>query len=67
MNDNQIIVGNIGTVYDGDDEAEAYRLYREYCEQSKNGHGRAAGESVTWIRHDETHMEFTGTQGEEAV
>jgi hypothetical protein len=61
MNDNQVIVGNIGTVYDGDDETEANRLFSEYREQSKSGHGRAAGEDVTWMRLGEVHMEFTGT------
>ncbi len=67
MNDNQVIVGNIGTVYDGDDEAEAYRLFKEYSEQSANNYGRAAGEDVTWMRHGEPHMEFTGSSNAENV
>jgi len=46
----QIIVGNIGTVTDTDDSLEAHRSYIEYCKQSRDNSGRAAGESVAWFR-----------------
>jgi len=46
----QVIVGNIGTVYDGDDIIEAEENFKEYYNQSKDGYGRASGESVTlWV------------------
>jgi len=47
MNKYQVIVGNIGTVYAGDDLTEAKEYFKEYYEQSKDGYGRAGGESVT--------------------
>lgn len=42
-----VIVGNIGTVYNGGGKKTALKDYREYVEQSKSGRGRAGGESVT--------------------
>ena len=42
----QVIVGNIGTVYDGDDEVEAKKEYYSWIEQTERG-GRASGEPVT--------------------
>lgn len=42
----QVIVGNIGTVYQGDDEFEAGRIYNEYVEQSNSPFGRASNEAV---------------------
>jgi len=42
----QVIVGNIGNVYDGEDKAEALENFREYYAQSKEKYGRAAGEPV---------------------
>ncbi len=41
-----VIVGNIGTVFTGP-RAEALAEYAEWCEQSRTGAGRAAGEPVT--------------------
>ena len=49
----QVIVGNIGEVYDGDNKAEARESYREYYAQSREGYGRAAGESVTLMVDNE--------------
>ena len=46
-----VVVGNIGTVYDGDDEAEARSIYAEYETQSRGGYGRAAGEPVALLTH----------------
>lgn len=46
----EVIVGNIGTVYDGGDVDEARKAFHEYVEQSKSGSGRAADESVTILR-----------------
>jgi hypothetical protein len=44
----EVVCGNIGTVYQGDDETEANRIFDIYVDQSKNSVGsRAEGESVT--------------------
>ena len=56
----QVIVSNIGQVYDGDDLDEARRLYREYVRQSKANEGRAAGESVTVMKDGEPLFDFLG-------
>jgi len=54
----QVVVGNIGTVYDGDDAGEATETYEEYAKQSRKGYGRAADEEVSlfiggeWARHN---------------
>jgi hypothetical protein len=58
----EVVVGNIGTVYSGRDEAEAQKHYDEYVDQSKTGYGRAAGESVTMFRNGEIFKEHIGTQ-----
>ena len=55
----QVIVGNIGTVYDGDSVDEAERVYQEYKSQSQSKHGRAAGETVTLMECDELVAEST--------
>lgn len=54
----QIIVGNIGTVYDGSSLKEAAKTFKEYKEQSRTGYGRAAYEPVTWMRDGEPYREF---------
>jgi hypothetical protein len=47
-----VIVGNIGTVCDGQTRAEAVKHYKEYVLQSKTEYGRASGETVTMFRHE---------------
>ena len=44
-----VIVGNVGTVYHGDDENEAYETYHAYVVASKAGSGRAGNEPVTML------------------
>lgn len=58
----EVIVGNIGTVYDGNNYMQAQGKYSHYVRQSKGGWGRAAGESVTLFHHGEIRQEFFGTQ-----
>lgn len=60
----QVIVSNIGQVYDGDDEAEARRLYTLYVEKSKGNEGRAAGENVTVMKDGEPLFDFSGALGD---
>ena len=38
----RVIVGNIGTVYDGPDFEKAEKEFAEYVELSKEGYGRVA-------------------------
>lgn len=57
---NQIIVGNIGTVYEGPDHHEAETTFILYCQLSRNDHGRAAGEPVTWMKDGEIYREQGG-------
>ena len=53
----QVLVGNIGSVYIGNDKGLAVSTFREYADQSKNNYGRAAGESVTLFDRDEITKE----------
>lgn len=57
-----VIVGNIGTVYDGDSRDEATTSYTTYVKQSMDGIGRAAGEPVTLTRDGEIILEHEGDQ-----
>jgi len=61
----EVVVGNIGTVYDGNNPVEARKDYGEYVKQSKNGYGRAAGESVTIFKDGDVHLEHIGDCDEE--
>jgi hypothetical protein len=53
----EVICGNIGTVYSGNDPVEANRVYGEYVRQSRSGYGRASGEPVTQLVDGEIHLE----------
>lgn len=53
-----IIVGNIGTVYDGNNKQEAEETYDCYCNMSMSGYGRASGEPVVWFIDNELYMEY---------
>jgi hypothetical protein len=54
----QVLVGNIGHVYDGSNYMQARAVYREYIRQSESGIGRAAGESVTLFHNGEIRAEY---------
>lgn len=45
----RVVVGNIGTVYDGYCASQARADYLDYVHQSTSGYGRAANEEVTWF------------------
>lgn len=53
----EIVVENIGTVYDGEDYWDAREKFVEYRSQSVNGVGRAADASVTWFKDGEPYQE----------
>ena len=56
----QVIVGNIGTVYDGSNQTKANGIYDEYVQMSKDNYGRAGGESVTLMEDGEPIAEHFG-------
>lgn len=45
----EVIVGNLGIVYDGNDAEDAQREFDEYVRMSKTGRGRAGGEGVVLL------------------
>ena len=55
-----VIVGNIGTVYDGESFMDAKQAYSEYRKQSRANYGRASGESVTMFENGEIKFEHAG-------
>ena len=56
-----VVVGNIGTVCDNVDYADANHDYIEYVNQSADGYGRAAGEDVTMMHDGDVYKEYVGT------
>ena len=57
----QVVVRNIGHVYDGNSGKQARAAYSEYVAQSKTGYGRAAGECVTLLYKNEIIAECFGS------
>jgi hypothetical protein len=57
----EVIVGNIGSVYNGPNRVEANRVFGEYKRQSKINYGRAAGEDVVLMTNGEPTKEFVGS------
>ena len=45
----EVIVGNIGRVYEGTKRVEAMTTYANYLSQSKSGTGRAGNESIALL------------------
>lgn len=58
----QVIVGNVGTVYDGPSRRDAYATFNSYRADSKSGRGRAAGEPVTLMRGGDVFREHSVEQ-----
>lgn len=65
MNKYQVIVGNIGTTYSGNDKVTARMTYKEYAEQSQTRGMRASGETVVLLVNGEFEQEFTGSLAKE--
>ena len=51
----QVVVGNVGTVYMGNDRIEAERIFAAY--QDGSHHGRARGEDIVLMNEDEVLAE----------
>ena len=58
----QVIVGNIGTVHDGDSHLAAVACWASYRDRSQAGLGRGAGESVVLMADDEIEREHHGAE-----
>lgn len=56
-----VVVGNIGTVYDGADRGEAQTKFMSYVDASMAPTGRAAGETVTLFCDDDVIGEHIGS------
>lgn len=53
-----VTVGNIGEVYSGSSLGLAWQNYNEYVQRSKDGIGKAAGESVTLFAETDGQSEI---------
>ena len=54
----EIVVANIGTVYQCRSSKMAIKYYNEWKRLSKSGYGRAAHEDVTLFRDGEIYREY---------
>jgi len=61
MDKYEVVVGNIGTVYSGNDESEANAKWNSYVAASRESYGRASGETVTWLEDGEIRCESDGS------
>ena len=61
--DFEVLVGNLGCVYKGENSVEAHAQYATYCAQSESNVGRAAGEDVTIMQGGEPIGEHRGQIG----
>ena len=57
----EVVVGNIGTVYSGNNMRIAERTYDDYVRISKRAHGRASGEFVILFNDGAITREYLGT------
>lgn len=56
----EVSVGNVGTVYRGNDRADAYRVYKEYERNLKSGNAGRAEVPVTLFEFGELRAEYEG-------
>ncbi len=56
----EIVVSNIGTVYQGNSKKEAEKIYNEYIKLSKGNYGRACGENCYFMKNGEPLKTFYG-------
>jgi hypothetical protein len=61
----EVVVGNIGHVYGGNNPVAARASYGEYKRLSESGQGRAAGEDVTLLEGGEPLLEHSGGKEDE--
>lgn len=56
----EVIVGNIGAVYSGNNYMQAQCCYSRYVKASHKREGRAADESVVLMHNGEVRSEYAG-------
>lgn len=56
----EVVVGDIGSVYRGADEAEAESLFKIYAALSAEGASRAGDQSVVLLRDGDVERSFVG-------
>lgn len=61
----EVIVGNIGRVYQGESAFDSYTEYNRYRGLSKRGYGRCANENVTLMRDGDIMAEYQPIETEE--
>lgn len=61
----QVIVGNVGSVYLGEDKMSALEVFRDYCQIAKRYEGRCAGESVAIFCDEEPMFEQAARDSDE--
>lgn len=61
--DYEVVVGNIGSVYEGTDRLTALKTFRSYRQDSRKGYGRASGEEVTLFMDSEPEFEHANLNG----
>ena len=54
----EVIVGNVGTVFMGENGFNAIKTYNKCIASSKSGYGRMSGESVYLIKDGEINKEY---------
>jgi hypothetical protein len=54
----QVVVGNLGNAYSGDDEVLANKTFQTYVEKSSQGYGQVGFETVQMFRMIEGHPEL---------
>lgn len=54
----QVIVSNVGTVYDGEDYDEALKTFHDYKAQSIANIGHAGSECVNMFENDEPVLDY---------
>ena len=57
----EVVVGNIGTVYSGNNFMQASCKFQAYVDRSKQNDGHASGESVVLFHNGEIRHEYVGT------
>ena len=57
----EVIVGNIGTVYTGSNEAKAIRTFHDYVATANTEGNRASGECVTLMTDSEITVQRSST------
>jgi len=61
-NDYTVVVGNIGTIYSGNNRRIATRIWEQYRTASIYGWGKASGEFVVLMVNGEVERDYAGTQ-----